>query len=208
MPAAVQLQRLTSAKLAEAGTTLAAAFHDDPFSLFLLPDETSRPRWLRLLNTAALRWALAERHAYTTAVEGVPGVIALVPPGRYPLPAWRTLRFLLSVAWRPPPFGPPLRSLIRGMQTLRMVERLHLRQPHWYVHVLGVHPGQQGTGLGRALLDPALALADRDRLPVYRETSSPRNLTFYGHFGFDVVQEVAAPGGGPPLWTMLRPPIG
>ena len=108
-----------------------------------------------------------------------------MPPGRYPLPAWRTLRFLLSVIWR-----------------------LHLREPHWYVHVLGVHPGQQGTGLGRALLDPALALADRDRAPVYLETSNPRNLTFYGHFGFEVTREVRVPGGGPPLWTLLRPPVG
>ncbi len=208
MPTIAPLKPLSPATLREAGATLAAAFYDDPFSRFLLPEEKTRHRWLQLLNTAGLRLALPEGHVYTTAGAAVPGVIALVPPGRYPPPAWRTLRFLLSVAWRPPPFGPPLRSLVRGIQTLRMVERLHLREPHWYVHVLGVHPSHQGKGLGGALMQPALARADAQRVPVYLETSNERNLTFYGHFGFDVVQEVEVPGGGPPMWTMLRPPLG
>ncbi|HEU4758884.1 MAG TPA: GNAT family N-acetyltransferase [Dehalococcoidia bacterium] len=208
MAAIPRLEPLSTAQVREAGAMLAAAFHDDPFSLFLLPDERSRPRWLTLLNTAGLRLALPEGHAYTIQSGGAPGVIALVPPGRYPLPAWRSLRFLASVALRPPPFGPPLRSLVRGLQALRLVERLHVKEPHWYVHALGVHPNQQGKGLGRALLDPALALADRDRLPTYLETSNPRNLTFYGHFGFEMVEEVRTPGGGPPIWRMLRPPVG
>ena len=72
MPAAVPWQPLSPAKLSEAGATLAAAFHDDPFSLFLLPDERSRPRWLRMLNSAALRLAFPEGHVYTAAGEGVP----------------------------------------------------------------------------------------------------------------------------------------
>lgn len=207
MSVTVPVEPLDPARLSEASATLAAAFHDDPLSRFLFPQEESRSRWLRLLNGAGLRLALPEGHVYTPADQGVPGVIALVPPGRYPLPAWRTLRFLFGVIWRPPPFGPPLRSMVRGLQLLRAAERLHLREPHWYVHVLGVHPSQQGKGLGGTLLELALARADRQRLPVYLETSNPRNLTFYGHFGFDVVQEVGAPGGGPPLWTMLRQPV-
>jgi len=27
-------------------------------------------------------------------------------------------------------------------------------------------------------------------------------------FGFEVMQEVSIPGGGPPIWTMLRQPVG
>ena len=203
-----RLEPLVASKVGEAGATLAAAFHEDPLSLFLFPDEPSRPRWLTLLNTAALRLAQPEGHVYTLKGGGIPGVIALVPPGRYPLPPWRTLRFLAGIVWRVPPFGPPVRSLVRGLQTLRIAERLHLREPHWYVHVLGVHPSEQGKGLGRALLDPALAMADRDRVPLYLETSNPRNLTFYGRFGFEVVEELQLPGGGPPMWRMLRLPVG
>ena len=52
-----------------------------------------------------------------------------------------------------------------------MIDRLHIKEPHWYVFVLGVRPERQGEGLGRALLDPALARADRDRLPAYLETT-------------------------------------
>ena len=206
MSVTAPVEPLAQERIAEASATLAAAFHDDPLSRFLFPHEESRNRWLRLLNGAGLRLALPEGHVYTPAGQGVPGVVALVPPGRYPLPVWRTLRFLVSVIWRPPPFGPPLRSMVRGLRLMRKVERLHLREPHWYVHVLAVHPSQQGKGLGGALLELGLARADGQRLPVYLETSNPRNLTFYGHFGFEVLQEVDTPGG-PPLWTMLRQPM-
>ncbi len=199
---------LTPARLLEASAALASAFYEDPSFRFLLPREETRGRWLPLLMGAGLRQVLPEGHVYTTTSEDVPGVIGLVPPGRYPLPFWRNFRFFVSVAWRPPPFGLPLRFHVRGLQALRVVERLHPRKPHWYVSVLGVHPRQQGKGLGRVLLEPALARADREGLPVYLETSKESNLSFYRHFGFEIEDEVELPGSGPPVWTMLRPPIG
>lgn len=208
MSTITQVQPLSPTNLPEASVTLAAAFYDDPHLCFLLPQKETRDRWLQLLMGAGLRQVLPESYVYTTAGEGVPGVIGLVPPGRYPLPFWRNLRFIISLTWQPPPFGLPLRFRIRAFQTMGVVERLHPQQPHWYVSVLGVHPEHQGTGLGRALLEPALARADRDRLPTYLETTKESNLSFYRHFGFEIKDEVEAPGGSPPVWTMLRPPAG
>lgn len=187
---------------------LAAAFYDDPTSRFLLPHEESRTRWLRLVHQAHLRQIQPERHVYAVRANGVAGVIGIVPPGRYPLPSLRALRFFASLLWRLPSGGFPLGRAVRGIQAQRLMDRLHLRKTHWYVSVLGVHPRRQGEGLGRLLLDPTLARADRDRLPVYLETAKESNLSFYGHFGFEVEDEVEMPGGGPPIWTMLRPPVG
>ena len=199
---------LLPTKIGEAAATLAAAFHDDPLSRFLLPREESRRRWLHLTMNADLRQVLPEGHVYTVGGEDVEGVVGWLPPGRYPLPTLRSLRFLAGIIVRVPTGGISVRSVARAVQITRLWERLHLRERHWYLYVLGAHPSQQGKGLGRALLDPILARADSERLPAYTETSNPRNLTFYGHFGFDVVQEVQAPGGGPPMWTLLRPPVG
>lgn len=187
---------------------LASSFHDDPFSRFMLPDERARPRWLRLIHHADLRQILPEGHVYTIGGHEMAGVIGLVPPGRYPLPTVRFLRYAASLAWRLPFGGFSLGRVVRALQAHRLVDRSHVKERHWYVYLLGVHPDRQGTGLGRALLEPALALADRDRLPTYLETTKEINLGFYGRFDFESVQQVSTPGGGPPIWTMLRPPQG
>ncbi len=200
------VEPLHPSKLAEAAATLAAAFHDDPLSLWLLPREEPRRRWLRLSMEADLRQILPEGHVYATVGEEVTGVVGWVPPGRHPLPAGRSLRFLGSLLWRVPGGDISARSILRALRVMGLWERLHLREHHWYLHVLGVHPSQQGKGLGRALLDLILTRADAEGMPAYTETSRPRNVSFYGHFGFRVVGEVRAPGGGPPMWTLLRPP--
>ena len=205
---AAQLVPLSPQKIAEASRSLADAFFDDPTSCFLLPREESRDRWLRLIHQASLRHVLPEGHVYAVAGDEVTGVIGLVPPGRYPLSTARYLRHLIPIILRLPTGGFPPERALRAVQAQGLIDRLHIKEPHWYVLVLGVRPERQGEGLGRALLDPALARADRDRLPTYLETTKERNLTFYGRFGFEMVQEVSIPGGGPPVWTMLRQPVG
>jgi GNAT superfamily N-acetyltransferase len=82
----------------------------------------------------------------------VPGAIGLVPPGRYPLPLGRFLRYAAGLVWRLPSGGIPLGRVVRALQAQRLIDRLHIREPHWYVSVLGVHPDHQGKGLGDRFL--------------------------------------------------------
>ena len=62
--------------------------------------------------------------------------------------------------------------------------------------------------VGGALLQPGLEKADRERVPCYLETAKEINVRFYEKHGFQVVKKVDLPRGGPPVWTMLREPIG
>ena len=79
--------------------------------------------------------------------------------------------------------------------------------PRWYLGVLGVAPERQGQGLGTRLMQPVLERADREGLPVTLETGQPRNLPIYRRHGFEVLRELPPPEpGGPPVWTMRRPP--
>lgn len=69
----------------------------------------------------------------------------------------------------------------------------------WYLAHLGaVTPGR---GVGSALLEHRLASITG---PAYTESSNQRNVPLYKRFGFEVVQEISLPQGGPTLWTMLR----
>ncbi|MFQ5472638.1 MAG: N-acetyltransferase, partial [Dehalococcoidia bacterium] len=63
-------------------------------------------------------------------------------------------------------------------------------------------------GVGSALMQPGLEQADRDRVPCYLETAKEINVKFYGKHGFEVVRKIDLVGGGPPVWTMLREPVG
>ena len=77
--------------------------------------------------------------------------------------------------------------------------------PHWYLGVLATRRTRQGTGLGRAVLAPMLAAADRTHLATYLETASDANLRFYGQLGFAPVREAEMPSG-PPCWLLRRDP--
>jgi GNAT superfamily N-acetyltransferase len=78
-------------------------------------------------------------------------------------------------------------------------------EPHWYLGLLGTDPDRRRTGVARALLDPMLARADADRLPVFLETGIPQNLEIYARFGFVQIAEAVVPSG-PLVWGLLRTP--
>jgi ribosomal protein S18 acetylase RimI-like enzyme len=69
--------------------------------------------------------------------------------------------------------------------------------PHWYLGALGTHPDWQGRGIGTAQLIPVLARADAEQRDAYRESSKDRNVSYYRRFGFEVVDELTLPDGGP-----------
>jgi GNAT superfamily N-acetyltransferase len=86
------------------------------------------------------------------------------------------------------------------------VHHLQMAGPHWYLGLLGVSPGYQGQGLGRALLAPVLHRADHEGLPCYLETFVPQNVPFYEHRGFHVVDAGVEPHGQVPFWAIRRQP--
>jgi ribosomal protein S18 acetylase RimI-like enzyme len=81
----------------------------------------------------------------------------------------------------------------------------HPKYPHWYLPMIGVEPGRQGSGVGSALLQHSLANCDADALPAYLESSNPKNIPLYERFGFEVIGKIKA-GDAPPMYPMLRKP--
>jgi GNAT superfamily N-acetyltransferase len=78
-------------------------------------------------------------------------------------------------------------------------------QPHWYLGLLGTRPDRQRTGVARSLLEPMLARADSENMPVFLETGMPGNVDFYRRFGFEIIAEDLVPRG-PTVWGLLRSP--
>ncbi|MGW1740269.1 GNAT family N-acetyltransferase [Nocardia sp. NPDC001965] len=76
--------------------------------------------------------------------------------------------------------------------------------PVWFLGAVGVDPARRGRGLGRAVIEPGLAAAERDGIPAFLETSTEANVRFYERLGFRVGAEVEIPDNGPRTWCMLR----
>lgn len=200
---------LESIAVKETAAMLARAFHDDPPSIWLFPNE--RKRRIALLGelTASTRYGLRYGNVNVPS-ETTDGAAIWLPPGK---PLVSTLGMLRVGFWEmvSAPARVGFGYLPRFFRMVRQMEELHKRdvpKRHWYLMVLGVEPERQGQGVGGALIEPGLARADRDCLPCYLETAKEINVDFYKKHGFEVLREVALGGDGPPMWTMLRKPIG
>jgi GNAT superfamily N-acetyltransferase len=77
----------------------------------------------------------------------------------------------------------------------------------WYLSIVAVDPQAQGQGLGRKLLEPTLAEADRVSAACYLETFNPRNFSFYERLGFATAARFTEPTTGADYAVMVRSPI-
>jgi len=76
----------------------------------------------------------------------------------------------------------------------------------WYLSIVAVAPAAQGQGLGRKLLEPTIAKADRAGVTCYLETFSQRNLPFYQRLGFAAAARFTEPTTGAEYTVMVRRP--
>jgi len=188
------LRRATAEDIRRLTTVLAEAFFEDPVFGWLMPEDTKRRARLRRYFTIELRHLVLPRGSVWTTSD-LSGAALSLPPG-----AWRApLRVTLLEGAA---FG--LR-LSRAARLGGAIEMRHVRERHYYVRDVGVHPDMQGKGLGGALLRPTLDRCDREGLPAYLEASSERSAALYERLGFRLTSELRV-GGSPPLRLMLRPP--
>ena len=188
-----------------AAVALAGAFQDDPVFTWCVPDADRRadvlPRFFRLVAGALAVHDDTFVAGVTSHTVGgvVDGAALWVPPAADPVPAAAAEEFESALAEL---FGDDAE---RTFAVVGLLEASHPHhEDHHYLWFLGVTPTYQGRGVGSALLDPALAVADRGGRPAYLEATSKDNRRLYERHGFAVLDEIAVPGG-PPLWPMWRP---
>lgn len=177
--------------------TLARAFCDDPLICFLLHDEARRPASMPKLFTLLFKLALP--HGACDVTHGYEAVALWRPPGQWHIPFHRFIRNAPAVAGI---FG--FGRGLRPMRIMAHIEARHPREPHFYLQVIGTDPVHQGKGYGDLVMRRQLAVADRQAMPCYLESSKEKNIPFYRRFGFEVRGEIRIPNGGPTLYPMWR----
>jgi GNAT superfamily N-acetyltransferase len=191
--------------LNDAAAVAARAFQFDPFFEYLSWRPLLRARGLGIY-TKTLLAALGDRgkvYGARRQQQRLIGVAAWIGPGDYPLPIGAQAHQALGALWA---LWPQPRGLLDGAKYLLEVERVHPKDPHWYLNLLVADPSDQRGGVGTALLTPMLDRIDEQALPAYLETQNPDNLAYYGRFGFEVREELKPVADGPHLWTLWREP--
>ena len=79
-----------------------------------------------------------------------------------------------------------------------------LAEPHWHVGPVGIEPGFQSMGMGRAVMQLLCAEFDEHGRVSWVKTAKAKNVRFYNGLGFEVVDE--SPMLAAHLWFMRRQP--
>lgn len=179
---------------------LAGAFADDPVFAWTIPDAARRAAVLPGLFALFADVYRPLRASRVVADRGaVAGAALWAAPGTQAVADEDAEAFVAAV------------ERVCGADTGRLLEVVGLLEEHHptqachYLNLLGVDPARHGRGLGSVLLAATLRRCDAEGSPAYLEATSPRNRQLYARHGFEVVGEIALPGG-PSLWPMWREP--
>jgi len=199
---AITLDRLTRNEAAVLG---ARSFYDDPFFIHLSAEPMLRARGLAIYMRSHL--AVLGDSAVATGARDRAGTLVGIcvwqKPGTYPLPVAAQARemagSLRALIPRPP-------AVMKGLRYVSAMAKARPRDDHWYLNLLVADPMVWRRGIGTALMEPSLEALDADGLPCYLETQKEANLPYYRRFGFEETDRLTPSPGGPPLFTMTRPP--
>jgi ribosomal protein S18 acetylase RimI-like enzyme len=197
------VESLDARRAAEAAAVLARAFDDNPATLAIFAGCTPEQRRRGLLRAIFAFVDISWRHGTSEVLVRSDRVVAVAlsfGPGAFPPPLAAQLRMALRVA------RTGVKTSLGYARTGEHMDRLHPREPHWYLFFLGVDPALQGQGLGGRLLRRLNERADRDGVIGYLETDRESNVPLYRHHGFEVVSDETLPKvRNLRLWTMRRP---
>lgn len=183
---------------------LARAFRDDPLWVWLIPDTAQREPLLGAFFRPLAKLASARGLGYV-AGEPTQAVAIWARPGEplYDFSAALRAGYLRLAFSR---FGALLWRARTVFSQFGRMHAAHASGPHYYLDTIGVTPAAQGQGLASALIRPLLAEADARRMPTFVATMTPRNVSLYQHYGFEMAEAHCLPDSGLTIWSFLRPP--
>ncbi len=205
----VTVDRLRPDETAAGAALLARSFVEERFFAHAF-EGRERGRVERAITPWFRAWIrsfmpLGEIHA--ARLDGrLVGVGVRIPPGGYPLPGTRQARFMLSLVTAMLSMAVTSRRALRLASFARELGRLEPNEPFWNLAWIGVEPDIQRHGVGGALADEVVALADSTSAPCWLVTFGPHTRALYERRGFAVEHEVKPFPDGPIGWTMRREP--
>jgi ribosomal protein S18 acetylase RimI-like enzyme len=83
-----------------------------------------------------------------------------------------------------------LSNIKRAMNRESRINKLHPKEPFYYLWFIGVDPAEQSNGNGTKLLKDVIKEAKSKNRPIYLETSTLKNIPWYEKFGFIIYDKL------------------
>jgi ribosomal protein S18 acetylase RimI-like enzyme len=200
------VEQLQPQKVKAAARLLARAFANETHFSRILPDPRRRARTLAAVMQLTVRDAQPFGHVYEARRAGgeLAAVAVWLPPGRFPLGPWRSVRVTPDLVRMATHARSRLRPLLRFAGTLR---RLHPEEPHWYLVAIGADPRFAGRGAGSAVVRAGTQQADAAGQACWLETQEEPTVGWYQRFGFTIHGPVLDFPEGFRSWQMRRPAL-
>jgi len=196
------LIRLSKKHIKPASHVLSRAFQNDPVIRWQIPNVNQRLANLHHFWELALRTGIKYSEAYGTS-EDLEGIAVWRPPKNVNLSYWKYLKN--GAIKLPFKFGIKVTKRITFFQAVNdSIRNIYMKVPYWYLELIGVDPKYQGKGFAGMLLKPMLSRIDKENLPIWLETNLKRNLSFYEHFDFYILEEIIIPKTHIVNWYMIR----
>ena len=176
------------------GDITAEAFAEDPFNLWLF----GKPRALRPLFRMMAR-DIYLKHGFCHMAGDDAATMWATHESDLRFPPLTLFQLIIAQS-----IHGSKGAMKRGMAAGETMARHHPHEPHIYLFTVGTRKAARGKGLGKAMLAPVLAAADRKGLPVYLENTNPANDGFYRSRGFERRGEFRVDETAPLVTTMWR----
>ena len=178
------------------GDITGEAFKTDPVNLWIFGHTTAlKPTFALLAQAIYLKYGICH-----LAGEGG-ATMWIESQNRQELGLIPTLRLLPILM-----FKGSQGSIFRALKAGKVMDQNHPKDPHLYLFTIGTRKDARGTGLGKLMMAPMKAAADKARLPLYLENSNPMNTGFYQSHGFERMKLFEIGPGAPPMEAMWREP--
>lgn len=173
---------------------LTEAFDDNPSINYIVKQDSKRKARIRHLMEYCVEVCLATGEIFLSDNEK--GCLLI----RYPenkLPAFKSLVLDLKLALN----SIGLWNIPKVIHREKLIKANQPKLPFYYLWYAGVYPDNQGEGIGSKLMEEVLRHCDKERRPIYLETSVIKNIAWYEKYGFTVCNEIEL---GYRLFQMMR----
>ena len=177
-------------------SALSDSFGQDPMFNWVFPKTELYPHFFWLL----VKDVYLPRGIVHIDGQGRAAALWLPPEERYEIaPRLGLLKFGLKLVRHN-----GLRAVWRLQRQGSVFDKHYPSEPHYYLQFIGCRSGDQGQGIGAALLKEGLKVCDEHSMPAYLECSNTRNVPFYQRHGFEIRAQQVVGENGPMVWFMWR----